>query len=33
VGTGYFDAVAMAISEGKSATTAMSASTERLQFA
>jgi isocitrate lyase len=33
VGTGYFDAVALAISEGKSATTAMSASTERLQFA
>ncbi len=32
VGTGYFDAVAMAISGGKSSTTAMSGSTEAAQF-
>ena len=32
VGTGYFDAVAMAISGGKSSTTAMSGSTEAEQF-
>jgi len=32
VGTGYFDAVAMAISGGKSATTAMAGSTEAEQF-
>ncbi|MEX2318232.1 MAG: isocitrate lyase, partial [Bauldia sp.] len=32
VGTGYFDAVAMAISGGKSATTAMAGSTETEQF-
>ncbi len=32
VGTGYFDAVAMAISGGKSSTTAMSGSTEAQQF-
>jgi isocitrate lyase len=32
VGTGYFDAVAMAISAGKSSTTAMSGSTETDQF-
>ena len=32
VGTSYFDAVAMAVSEGKSATTAMGASTETDQF-
>jgi isocitrate lyase len=32
VGTGYFDAVAMAISGGKSSTTAMSGSTEADQF-
>jgi isocitrate lyase len=32
VGTSYFDAVAMAISSGRSSTTAMSASTERAQF-
>jgi isocitrate lyase len=32
VGTSYFDAVAMAVSEGKSATTAMGASTETAQF-
>ena len=32
VGTGYFDAVAMAISAGKSSTTAMSGSTETEQF-
>jgi isocitrate lyase len=32
VGTSYFDAVAMAVSEGKSATTAMAASTETAQF-
>jgi len=33
VGTGYFDAVAMAVSGGKSATVAMSGSTEAAQFA
>lgn len=32
VGTSYFDAVSMAVSEGKSATTAMGASTETAQF-
>ena len=32
VGTGYFDAVAMAISGGKSSTTAMAGSTEAEQF-
>ncbi|MBO0712215.1 MAG: isocitrate lyase [Acetobacteraceae bacterium] len=32
VGVGYFDAVAMAISGGRSSTTALSASTEALQF-
>jgi len=32
VGTGYFDAVAMAVSGGKSSTTAMSGSTEAAQF-
>jgi isocitrate lyase len=32
VGTGYFDAVAMAISAGNSSTTAMSGSTEAAQF-
>ena len=32
VGTSYFDAVAMAVSEGKSATTAMGQSTETAQF-
>jgi isocitrate lyase len=32
VGTGYFDAVAMAISGGRSATTAMAGSTEAAQF-
>ncbi len=32
VGTGYFDAVAMAISAGKSSTTAMGGSTETEQF-
>ncbi|MBJ7579089.1 isocitrate lyase [Devosia sp. MC532] len=32
VGTGYFDAVSMAVSGGKSATTAMAASTETAQF-
>jgi isocitrate lyase len=32
VGTGYFDAVAMAISAGKSSTTAMAGSTETEQF-
>jgi isocitrate lyase len=32
VGTGYFDAVAMAISQGKSSTTAMAGSTETEQF-
>ena len=32
VGTSYFDAVAMAVSEGRSATTAMGASTETAQF-
>ncbi|MBI4922248.1 MAG: isocitrate lyase [Devosia nanyangense] len=32
VGTSYFDAVALAVSEGKSATTAMGASTEAAQF-
>lgn len=32
VGTGYFDAVAMAISAGKSSTTAMAGSTETAQF-
>ena len=32
VGTSYFDAVALAVSNGKSATTAMAASTETAQF-
>jgi isocitrate lyase len=32
VGTGYFDAVSMAISGGKSSTTAMHGSTEHQQF-
>ncbi len=32
VGTSYFDAVALAVSEGQSATTAMAASTETAQF-
>ena len=32
VGTGYFDAVAMAISGGASSTTAMAGSTETEQF-
>jgi isocitrate lyase len=32
VGTTYFDAVSLVVSEGKSATTAMDASTERAQF-
>ncbi|MBV9758857.1 MAG: isocitrate lyase, partial [Alphaproteobacteria bacterium] len=32
VGTGYFDAVAMAISGGRASTTAMAGSTERAQF-
>jgi len=32
VGTGYFDAVAMAVSGGKSSTTAMAGSTETAQF-
>ena len=32
VGTGYFDAVAVAISAGKSSTTAMAGSTETAQF-
>ena len=32
VGTGYFDAVALAVSGGKSSTTAMSGSTETAQF-
>ena len=32
VGTGYFDAVAMAVSSGKSSTTAMAGSTESEQF-
>jgi isocitrate lyase len=32
VGTGYFDAVALAVSGGKSSTTAMSGSTEAAQF-
>ncbi len=32
VGTGYFDAVAMAVSGGKSSTTAMQGSTETVQF-
>jgi isocitrate lyase len=32
VGTGYFDAVTMAVSAGQSATTAMSGSTEQAQF-
>jgi len=32
VGTGYFDAVSMAISEGRSSTTAMADSTETAQF-
>lgn len=32
VGTSYFDAVAMAVSEGRSATTAMAESTETAQF-
>ena len=33
VGTGYFDAVAQAISQGKSSTTALAGSTEQAQFA
>ena len=33
VGTGYFDAVTMAVSGGRSATTAMTGSTEAAQFA
>jgi isocitrate lyase len=32
VGTGYFDKVAMTISNGQSSTTAMKASTETAQF-
>jgi isocitrate lyase len=32
VGTGYFDAVSVAISGGKSSTTAMKESTEHAQF-
>ncbi|TIP77023.1 MAG: isocitrate lyase, partial [Mesorhizobium sp.] len=32
VGTGYFDAVSMAISGGRSSTTAMHESTEHAQF-
>ncbi|NNG03706.1 MAG: isocitrate lyase, partial [Inquilinus sp.] len=32
VGTGYFDAVSLAISGGKSSTTAMADSTEKAQF-
>jgi isocitrate lyase len=32
VGTGYFDQVALAISAGRSSTTAMSQSTEAAQF-
>jgi isocitrate lyase len=32
VGTGYFDAVAMAVSGGRSSTTAMADSTEQAQF-
>jgi isocitrate lyase len=32
VGTGYFDAVSMAITGGKSSTTAMHESTEHAQF-
>ena len=32
VGTGYFDAVSMAITDGKSSTTAMHDSTEHEQF-
>ena len=32
VGVGYFDAVAMAISGGRSSTTALSGSTEAAQF-
>ena len=32
VGTGYFDAVAMALSGGKSSTVAMAGSTETAQF-
>jgi isocitrate lyase len=32
VGTGYFDAVAMAVSQGRSSTTALEGSTERAQF-
>jgi isocitrate lyase len=32
VGTSYFDAVSMAVSEGRSATTAMAESTETTQF-
>jgi isocitrate lyase len=32
VGTGYFDAVALAVSSGKSSTTAMAGSTETEQF-
>ena len=32
VGTGYFDAIAQAVSEGKSSTTALSGSTEEEQF-
>jgi isocitrate lyase len=32
VGTGYFDAVAQVVSEGKSSTTALHGSTEQEQF-
>ena len=32
VGTGYFDAVAQAVSGGSSSTTALEGSTERAQF-
>ena len=32
VGTSYFDAVSMAVSQGRSSTTAMSHSTEAAQF-
>jgi isocitrate lyase len=32
VGTGYFDAVTQAVSQGQSSTTALDGSTERAQF-
>jgi isocitrate lyase len=32
VGTGYFDAVTQAVSQGKSSTTALEGSTEKAQF-